>query len=70
MDQLQLGLPGRDYYLNNSDATLTAYHEFMTAVAVLSGAEKLYASKEMRKVLDFEILLASVIIKIFLLHPL
>lgn len=62
MDQLTLGLPGRDYFLNTTDATLTAYHEFMTSIAILYGAKKEHAANEMRKVLDFETRLATVII--------
>ncbi len=62
MDQLQLGLPGRDYFLNGSDSTLRAYHEYMTAVAILFGGDKESAADEMARVLDFEIRLASVII--------
>lgn len=63
MDQLQLGLPGRDYFLKNtSDGTLTAYYDYMVAIAALFGADKKEAVREMRDVLDFEIRLASVII--------
>lgn len=65
MDQLQLGLPGRDYFFKStSDGTLTAYYDYMTSVATLFGADKNHAVKEMRDVLDFEIRLASVIINI------
>lgn len=64
MDQLGLGLPCRDYFLNGSDSTLNAYHEYMTSVATIYGADKRFASDEMRRVLDFETRLASVIIKI------
>lgn len=60
MDQVQLGLPSRDYYLNSTDSILKAYHEFMTTVATMYGAEEKFAGEEMRKVLDFEILLARV----------
>ncbi|XP_065200179.1 neprilysin-1 isoform X2 [Planococcus citri] len=61
MDQLQLGLPGRDYFLKNtSDGTLTAYYNYMVTVATLYGADQQDAVKEMKDVLDFEIRLASI----------
>ncbi|XKL65520.1 hypothetical protein PGB90_008940 [Kerria lacca] len=62
IDQLILGLPGRDYFLHSSDGILNAYHEYMTAVAILFGANKSEASVEMQKVIDFEIRLASITI--------
>ena len=58
---MQLGLPGRDYYLKSSSARdLKAYHRYMTEVAVLLGADRRYASDEMKKVLHFETLLANI----------
>lgn len=63
IDQMQLGLPGRDYYLKTSSARdVKAYHRYMTEVAVLLGADKRYASDEMKKVLLFETLLANITI--------
>jgi membrane metallo-endopeptidase-like protein 1 len=60
---MQLGLPGRDYYLKTSSARdVKAYHRYMTEVAVLLGADKRYASDEMKKVLLFETLLANITI--------
>lgn len=61
LDQMQLGLPSRDYYLKSSSARdLKAYHRYMIEVAVLLGADRRYASDEMKKVLHFETLLANV----------
>ncbi|KZS15003.1 Endothelin-converting enzyme 1 [Daphnia magna] len=61
IDQMHLGLPARDYYLKPSSALhVKAYHRYMTEVAVLLGADKLYASDEMKKVLHFETLLAHI----------
>jgi len=61
LDQMQLGLPGRDYYLKTSSAKdLKAYHRYMTEVAVLLGAERRHASEEMKKVIHFETLLANI----------
>lgn len=61
LDQMQLGLPGRDYYLKQSSLRdLKAYHRYMTDVAILFGADKRYASEEMKKVVQFETLLANV----------
>lgn len=60
LDQMQLGLPGRDYYKASSGRDLKAYHRYMTDVAVLLGAERRYASEEMKKVIQFETMLANV----------
>jgi neprilysin len=60
LDQMQLGLPGRDYYLKRSSTRdLQAYHRYMTEVAVLLGADRSYASNETIKVIQFETLLAN-----------
>ncbi len=57
---MQFGLPGRDYFLKaSSTRDLTAYHRYMTEVAVLLGAERKYAAEEMKKVLQFETALAN-----------
>lgn len=62
MDQLQLGLPGREYFIRNlSDGTLTAYYNYMVSAAILYGADKDDAKKEMSDVLEFETHLAFVI---------
>ncbi|XP_071446832.1 neprilysin-1-like [Hetaerina americana] len=58
LDQMQLALPSRDYYLKPSSA-LKAYHKYMTEVAVLLGANRTTASEELAKVIDFEKRLAN-----------
>lgn len=61
LDQMQLGLPSRDYYLkSSSEGDMEAYHKYMTNVAVLLGANKTTASDELKLVVDFEKKLANV----------
>lgn len=61
LDQLALALPSRDYYLKtNSAADLEAYHKYMTAAAILLGAQPEMAALEMSDVVKFEQLLANV----------
>lgn len=57
---MTLGLPSREYYLKpSSKKERDAYLKLMIELAVLLGAKRDYAAKEMRKVLDFEIKLAN-----------
>ncbi|XP_076652047.1 neprilysin-1 [Halictus rubicundus] len=61
LDQMQLALPSRDYYLNkSSEAALRAYHRYMTSVAVLLGADPQTAPKEFERVIYLEKQLANV----------
>jgi len=61
LDQLELALPGRDYYLKkNSEKEIKAYHKYMTEVAQLLGAKPETASEELSKVLHLERRLANV----------
>lgn len=61
MDQMQLALPSRDYYLKaSSEGDMAAYHTYMTNIAVLLGANKSTAGEELQKVVDFEKRLANV----------
>ncbi|XP_050420480.1 neprilysin-1-like isoform X2 [Adelges cooleyi] len=61
LDQMQLGLPSKDYFLKDSSAeALQAYHKYMTEVAVLLGANKSTAPLELLKIIEFEIELANV----------
>ena len=63
LDQSQLGLPSRDYYLQSSNVDdLDAYRTYIIELAVLLGADRDYARKEADKIVDFEIQLANVII--------
>lgn len=61
IDQLILALPSREYYLKDSSKTdLLAYHNYMTNIAVILGADPTTVADDMQEVLDFEILLANV----------
>lgn len=61
LDQMQLALPSRDYYLKvSSGGELSAYHNYMTQVAVLMGANATTAADELSHVVQFEQQLANV----------
>ncbi|VVC33209.1 Hypothetical protein CINCED_3A017909 [Cinara cedri] len=61
LDQMQLGLPSRDYFLkNNSMEALQAYHKYMTEIAILLGANKSTAPMELLKIIEFEIKMANI----------
>ncbi|RWS29487.1 neprilysin-2-like protein, partial [Leptotrombidium deliense] len=61
MDQPLLTLPSREYYLKpNSKKDRDAYFKYMIEVAVILGADREYAEKEMADVLQFETMLANV----------
>nr|XP_018908298.1 PREDICTED: neprilysin-2-like [Bemisia tabaci] len=61
LDQITFGLPSRDYFLKESSkAALTAYHRYMSEVAVLLGANVSTVSAELLEMLNFEINLANV----------
>lgn len=58
---MQLGLPSRDYFLHlDSYRDLAAYHQYMTDVAILMGANETIAHDQLWKVVEFEQLLANV----------
>ncbi|KAF7992746.1 hypothetical protein HCN44_005090 [Aphidius gifuensis] len=49
LDQMQLALPSRDYYLEiNSEIELRAYHRYMTQVSLLLGADYKLAVDEFK----------------------
>lgn len=55
LDQSSLGLPDRSYYSRGmNDTTYAAYYELMVESAVMLGAERQDAMKQMREALDFE----------------
>lgn len=57
---MQLALPSRDYYLKkSSEAELKAYHNYMTNVAVLLGANPQTAAEEFDRVIILEKQLAN-----------
>ena len=75
LDQMQLALPSRDYYLKaDSEGDMKAYHRYMTEVAKLLGANASQAAEELLEVIRFEKELANVsliciyILKIFYLN--
>lgn len=57
-DQMLLGLPSRDYYLENT--SVKAYHNYMTNVAILLGANPRSAAEEFDRVIALEKQLANV----------
>ncbi|KAE8739548.1 hypothetical protein FOCC_FOCC014968 [Frankliniella occidentalis] len=60
LDQLQLALPSRDYYLKTSTETeIKAYHKYVTEVAMLMGADKATVAQEITEVINFEKRLAE-----------
>ncbi|XP_017776001.1 PREDICTED: neprilysin-2-like [Nicrophorus vespilloides] len=60
LDQMQLALPSRDYYLKaSSEGDMEAYHKYMTNIALLLGANKTTATEELREVIEFERRLAN-----------
>ncbi|CAD1468814.1 unnamed protein product, partial [Heterotrigona itama] len=60
LDQMQVALPSRDYYLKkSSEAQLNAYHRYMTNVAVLMGANPQTAAEEFNRVINLEKQLAN-----------
>ncbi|EEB19528.1 endothelin-converting enzyme, putative [Pediculus humanus corporis] len=60
LDQMQLALPSRDYYLKpNSNVELRAYHKYMTQIAILLGADEKTAEAELEDVIKFEVRLAN-----------
>jgi membrane metallo-endopeptidase-like protein 1 len=61
LDQMQLALPSRDYYLKaDSEGDMKAYHRYMTEVAKLLGANGTQAAEELMDVIRFEKELANV----------
>lgn len=66
LDQMQLALPSRDYYLKkSSEAELKAYHSYMTNVAILLGANSRLAADEFDRVIILERQLANVRLSFF-----
>lgn len=61
LDQLQLALPSRDYYLSkNSEVQLQAYKRYMISVAELLGAQSETVDNEFEQVILLEKQLANV----------
>lgn len=56
-----MALPSREYYLKGSSKIdLMAYHNYMTKIAIILGADPATVADDMQEVLDFEIQLANV----------
>ena len=61
MDQTQLGMPSRDYFLKGrNERQVMAYQNFAIQVAEALGANPTTARDEMTQMVDFEIQIANV----------
>ncbi|XP_063409498.1 neprilysin-4-like [Mytilus trossulus] len=61
IDQPDLGMPSREYYLKGlDDPIVQMYHRFAVNVAVMLGANKTAAEMEMRDMVQLEVELANV----------
>lgn len=61
MDQPDLGMPSRAYYLKSrTDTILRGYETFAVKMATLLGAEPAAAARELAEAIDFEIAIANV----------
>lgn len=61
LDQSSLGLPDRSYYFKGmEDTTVGAYYKLMVESAVMLGANRQVASKQMLEALEFETSLAKI----------
>jgi predicted metalloendopeptidase len=61
IDQPELGLPDRDYFLKGrEDRKLVAYEKYATKMAVIFGADSEVAARDIKAVIDFEIEIANV----------
>jgi len=61
LDQSPLGMPSRDYFLKGrDDKALKSYEHYVVNVAVAMGASRDRAEREIEQMVDFEILLANV----------
>lgn len=61
LDQSSLGLPDRSYYFKSfNDTTVKAYYDSMVESAVMLGASRLEAQRQMNEVLEFETSLARI----------
>nr|XP_037872944.1 neprilysin-4 isoform X2 [Bombyx mori] len=60
-DQASLGLPTRDYFLQEANkAYLKAYEKYLTTVALLLGGERKHVKENVDQLLNFEIKLAKI----------
>ncbi|GAB6022947.1 Neprilysin-4 [Chamberlinius hualienensis] len=59
LDQPELGLPGRDYYIQEDTKVVDAYYKFMLETALLLGADPETAGEDTTEILKFERELAN-----------
>ena len=65
IDQSPLGMPSREYFLKGrDDNALKRYEEYVVNVAVAMGASRDRAQTEIAEMIDFEIKLANVRLRI------
>ncbi|XP_022344016.2 neprilysin-like [Crassostrea virginica] len=63
LDQPELGMPSRDYYLRGvEDENVQIYEKFAIDVAMMFGADEAQARKDMREMVELEIELANITI--------
>lgn len=61
IDQSSLGLPAREYYLEDSNFKfLRAYKVFILTIAKLMGADPKQAEEDVEEIVNFEIALAHI----------
>lgn len=61
LDQPELGMPSRDYYLRGiGDEDVQIYEKFAVDVAMMFGASESQARRDMREMVELEIELANV----------
>ncbi|XP_031624071.1 endothelin-converting enzyme homolog [Contarinia nasturtii] len=61
IDQWEFGAPNNKQYLTKNSTVLSAYLKFMVKVAVLLGADKKEATRQLQDVIEFETRLAEII---------
>ncbi|XP_071109862.1 neprilysin-like isoform X2 [Haliotis cracherodii] len=63
LDQPDLGMPSRDYYLKGrDDSSVLAYEKYARDVAIMFGANETIAESDISKIIDFETELANITI--------
>ena len=72
LDQAELGMPSREYYMKgHDDVGVQVYEQFAINVAILFGANASNAEREIREMIDFEIKLANVsLITLYVIYAL
>ena len=60
MDQTDLGMPSKEYYLHRNQPPVQAYLRYMREVVRLLGAQGPEVDRQLRDMLDFETKIANV----------